>query len=147
MDDLNGVDIPPDVPIDPIKDLALWYTMQDQLRKLKFQEHTLRVRLVKHFFGEDAPEGTNTHPLPDGYNLKGIIVIGRDIDEGVYNINLQRYKELKIPVGKLVKFKPDLVKSQYNQLVPEQKKAFDECLVIKEGSPQLKISPPSNKGQ
>lgn len=128
------------------EDMALWYNIQVQLKTLKAQESALRRKIFGTYFPEPR-EGANTFVLPDGYQLKATHVINRTIDEAAMAVNAQRYAELEISVDRLVKKKPELVTSAYRLLSDEQRKAFDESLTIKDGSPTLEIVKPSTRGQ
>lgn len=136
----------PEVPDDLVSkaDIAVWYQMQDQLRQLKFKEAQLRRRIIKTFF-PNGEEGANTYLLDDGYKLKGTIVVSRDIEQASLDANRKRLEKEKIPVDRLVRYLPDLVLKEYRKLTEDHRTLFDECLIIKEGSPQLRIDPPSNK--
>jgi hypothetical protein len=48
-----------------------------------------------------------------------------------------------INVAALVKWKPELVLKNYRELTDEQKLIFNDCLVIKDGSPALEIVLPA----
>jgi hypothetical protein len=128
------------------EDLARWWKIQDEMSKLKAEEAMLRARIFRHYF-TNPTEGTNRHPLDDGYSLKGTHVINRKVLEP----ELEKLKEAikaegsnlpKLPLNKLVKWKPELVKSEYNKLTAEEQKVFDQALEIKPGTPQLEIDKP-----
>lgn len=141
--DLNvGTIIPPDVVTQ--EDVAQWYKTKQELDALKFKEHTMRIRIMRFYFTEPK-EGTNTYLLPDQYQLKGTHVINREVDPGALDANRLRYQRAGINVDALVEYKPSLKIREYRTLTEEQRKLFDESLVIKEGSPQLKIDPPSKR--
>jgi hypothetical protein len=124
------------------EDLNLWYTMQDQLRALKASEMLLRQKIFKGFF--TAPkEGTNTHPLANGWVLKGGYTITREVDMAALTVFKDRFNEAHINADALVQYKPSLIKSVYNTLTEEQRRLFDNALVIKPGSPSLEIVLPA----
>lgn len=138
------------------KDLADWYLLTEQLSKLKAAEALLRPRIYKHFF-PDPVEGTNTYILPDKFQLKAVRKIDRKVDEasmfafrapevveGVTS-NSSRFEQADIKADELFKPKYELVTSAYRKLTDEQRKVVDQVLIIKDGSPQLDITPPSTK--
>lgn len=127
-------------------DLATWFKMSEELTKLKVAESLLRKRLFDHFF-KDPKEGTNDYPLDEGYVLKGQRIVNRKVVEA----DLEALKDAiradgsnlpKLPINKLVKYKVELVKSEYNKLSDEDKKIFDRALEIKDGSPSMDIVKP-----
>ena len=127
-------------------DLENWFKMQEQLTQLKAAESLLRKRIFQHYF-TNPTEGVNNYPLADGFVLKGGHVINRKVLEP----DLEALKEAikaegsnlpKLPIAKLVKWKPELVKSEYNKLSDDEKKVFDRALEIKPGSPTLDIVKP-----
>lgn len=137
-----------------LQDLFEWYRVQEELRKLKAQEILLRTKLFKHHF-KDPKEGTNSLELdplliaaglpPDGMVLKATHVINRSVDEAALNVLTPVLDEKKIPVAKLIKRKPELVKSEYNELTDDEKKLFDQVLVIKPGTPSLEVVLPKKR--
>jgi hypothetical protein len=42
-------------------------------------------------------------------------------------------------IDKLVKWKPEVAITEYRKLTEEERNRFDQCLVIKPGSPSLEI--------
>lgn len=123
-------------------DLAEWYKMAQDLRNLKAKESLLRKKIFGSAF-PDPKEGTNNYDLPDGYVLKGQHVLNRDIDIGALDALKPKLREEGMNPDNLVKYKPELKKAEYNKLTEEQKKLFDQCLIIKPGSPSLEIVLPA----
>jgi hypothetical protein len=141
--------------IDPAptpQDLANWFNMKAELARLKSAEAMLRSRIFKHYFPTPI-EGTNTAELGDGTGaqIKATHVINRDIDEGALDAFSKSMKEAgsnqpQLPLGLLVEWKPRLVLKQYRELTEEERNAFDQCLIIKPGSPQMEIKIPKKPG-
>jgi len=130
------VEIPPNQVT--TEDLFQWYQMQQDLSALKAAEGLLRAKIFKGLF--PAPEeGTNTHHLPDGYELKAVHKINRTLDIAAVTAFADKFKEAKIPVDKLIEYKPELRIKEYRSLTAEQMQLFDQCLVVKDGTPDLKI--------
>lgn len=131
-------------------DLAEWYRLQAELGKLKSAEALLRSKIFKHYF--PAPtEGTNKFELNDGTGavLKATHVINRSIDPGALDALKAAQHEAapgsnvpKLPLDELVRYKPELAVSEYRKLTDEERIFFDQCLIIKPGSPQMEISIP-----
>lgn len=125
-------------------DVANWYKLTVQLSDLKQQEYFERMKVFRGFF-HDPREGTNTHVLSDGYQLKAVNVVNRSIDVAAVTTNARMLAEMGVDLNKVIKWTPELVKSAYNELTEDQRKAFDNCLVVKEGTPQLEIKEPSKR--
>jgi hypothetical protein len=141
MTDLTQVTTP------TVADIAKWYEIQEQLTELKAAEAMLRRRLADHFF-KDPKEGSaeNKYPLNDGTGA--ILQMDHKINRTVLEPELDAYKAAvkeegsnlpKLPLNKLVKYKPELVKSEYNKLTAEERAACDTFLNIKPGMPDLKV--------
>lgn len=126
-------------------DIGVWYEMAVKLKKLKMQESLERKRIFGHFF-TDPDEGTNNHDLADGYVLKGKHTLTREVDEGAYTSLKEKFREKGFNPDVLVKWKPTLVKKEYNKLSDENRTYFDQILLIKPGSPALEVVLPKKKG-
>ena len=132
-------------------DLNEWYRLKDELTRVKTAEMLLRTKIYKGLF--TAPEeGTNTLPLDGGWVIKAKRTIQRDIDLAALNVNaivdpatnMSRLTQNGIHPEQLVKWKPELVLKNYRLLTEEQMAIFNECLVIKDGSPALEIVLPAS---
>lgn len=140
-------------------DVAAWYVMQEQLTKLKAAEVMLRTRIFKHYFPTPT-EGSagNKYELNDG---TGAIVQGdHTINRKVLEPELKALEEAmkpqlaedgvtkvpsnlpRLPLAKLVRWKPELAKAEYNKLTAEERDVFDRCLEIKPGTPSLEVKIP-----
>lgn len=124
------------------KDLEEWYKATEELTRAKAKEILLRMRIFKHYF--PAPkEGTNTFVLPDSYELKGVHKINRSVEEAALEVLKPKFVEAKIRVDSLIEYKPDLKIKEYRTLTDEQRTLFDQALIIKDGTPDLKIVLPA----
>lgn len=146
QENANMVAIPGQPPA-TVEDLKRW----DDLKKaiaaqmptaLILQEKELRARIVASFF-PNPKEGTNAYPLANGYRLKFVNSIKREVDQGEYQARQQEFVDAKIPAASLLVWKPALDKKQYNTLTAEQQAIFDRCLIVKPESPQLEIELPA----
>jgi hypothetical protein len=137
-----------EIPANPVtmQDLTLWFQLQDQLKKLKTQEMLLRQKIFKTCFPEPK-EGTNTYSLDDGFGsaLKGTHVINREVDPGALQALRPEFVKANINADALVQFKPSLKVKEYRELTAEQNHLFDQCLIIKPGSPSLEIIQPKKR--
>ena len=132
------------------EDLATWFKLKKKLAEIKGTEAMLRGRIF-HYFFPNPTEGAkdNKHPLNDGTGavLCADHVINRTVDEQ----QLEALREAmfaegsnlpKLDLTKLIRWKPELVLSEYRKLSEEERHTLDQALVIKPGSPQLDITIP-----
>ena len=124
------------------EDLHEWYRLQDELKKIKASEMLLRQKIFGAYFPSPA-EGTNSAPLAEGWVLKGKHTINREIDPGAFGAMKTRFAEAGIRADDLVQYKPSLVLKEYRTLTKEQHQLFDQCLIVKPGSPALEIVLPA----
>ncbi len=127
-----------------MEDLNKWYLLQEEVRKAKAAEMLLRTKIFRYFF-PSPEEGTNSYKLPDGHVLKGKHNITRNIDPGTLQAMGEQFREAGIHCDILVKWEPTLKTSVYRELTEEQAHLFDQCLIIKDGSPSLEIVLPKNR--
>ena len=123
------------------QDMERWYTVQEQLSKLKNEEQLLRQKIFKGMF-HDPKEGTNSVDLADGFVLKGKRVINRTVDDAAFKASVEELAKNGIATDQIVKYKPELVTSEYRKLTAEQINLFDTVLIVKEGMPGLEIVKP-----
>lgn len=122
-------------------DLAEWYQLKAELSRVKSAEMLLRTKIFKAMF--PAPEeGTNSYPMEDGYVLKAKHTISREIDQGTFQAMREKFAEHGINPDAVVRWKPSLEVKEYRHLTEEQIQLFDQCLIIKPGSPSLEIVKP-----
>lgn len=124
------------------QDVAEWFRLQEELKRVKAAEMLLRLKIFKAYFPSPT-EGTNTFPMAAGWVMKGKYVINRDIDPGALGAYKERFRENGINPDVLVRYKPELVLSEYRELTAEQQKFFDNALVVKPGTPSLEIVLPA----
>ena len=126
--------------IDP-KKLEKWFLLRDQLKEIKEAENALRMEIFHKAFPEPV-EGTNKVELGDGYILKATYPMNRKVDVAVLTAITEQLKDNHIKVDKLIKWEPELMIKGYRTLDEEELAIFDQCLIIKEGSPQMEIVKP-----
>jgi len=127
-------------------DLSTWYNLQLELKRIKAAEILLRTKIFNSIFTKPK-EGTNSFvELSKGYILKGKYTLNREIDIGTFQALRQQFEEAGIHPDSLIKWEPDLKIREYRELTEEQMKLFDQCLIIKPGSPALEIVLPKKKG-
>jgi hypothetical protein len=141
-----------------LKTIEQWYNIAQQLDKLKADEAALRPAICKFYFLK-PDEGTNTRDdvMPNGWLIKMVHKINRTVDEpammafkspeikdGVVQ-NQSKFEAADINADALFKVKYELVTSEYRKLTDEQRKIVDQVLIIKDGMPQLDVTPPSTR--
>lgn len=115
----------------------------DQLRALIGEcEVDMRLKLFAGAFA-NPKEGTNSHKLPDGRVLKGQYKINRYINEEALKVSLDTLRERGVAnTDALVKYKPELAKSEWNSLSDESKLVFSPAITSKPGMPTFEITIP-----
>lgn len=127
-------------------DLNEWYNLQQELGKLKSKEQLLRTKIFAGKFPNPV-EGTNTFDLADGWKLKGKHTINRTVDEAAFKAMAEEFAKQGIATDRIVRYKPELVLSEYRSLTAEQQAQFDNALIVKPGMPGLEIMLPKRRGK
>jgi len=119
------------------KKILAWVNITKWLNKAKDDQSKLREEIIEHFF-PDPKEGTNKVEY-NGFVFIYSHKIERKIDEAALPAVLK-----KLPKGtedRCVKYKPSLIKKGYDLLPEHLQPKFDEALIIKVGSLNLKLEP------
>ncbi len=128
-----------------LKLAGMWFKALEDAEAAKTvieRERVLRAELVAMAFPKPK-EGVNSLALPEGWTLKADYKLDRKVDEAALESVVENMaKKFGIDGHLLVRYKPELDKKNYKALTAEQQKVFDECLVIKPGSPQLELKAP-----
>jgi len=133
--------------------LLQWEAAASALAKAKEIELNLRNEAVKAFFhdpGTLESEGTETLELGNGFKLKAVFKMSRRL-AGIEQVNDALNKiEATGPEGKfiaerIVRWKPELDKKEYDQLGPQCKSIIDTVLTISPATPALEIVEPKAK--
>jgi len=118
--------------------IASYKTEIDPLVK---EERILREEVMNLFF-PDPKEGTNKADLANGWQLKGVVKIKRDIDEAALETMRPMLVENGIAVDKLIRYKSELEVKVYKELVDVQMHLFDGALKISRSASELTLVPP-----
>ena len=118
------------------KVLGQWQDTKAELESLKRKEAQLRKLLFQGAFPNPV-EGINTITLVDGTIIKGTHKITRNIDEAALPSVLEQMPEAVR--DNLVAYKPSLSVAVYRKLTAEERKTFDQALIIKPGTPTLEV--------
>lgn len=130
------VEIPKDVIT--YSDIIQWEEAAKELAAIKAKEMLLRRRVFDGIF-QNPIEGTMRLRIDDKHELVGINKIDRTVDEAALSAMVKDLYESGIPVDSLLKYKPSLVISEYRKLSENERNYFDHILIIKPGSPTLKL--------
>lgn len=127
--------------------LDAWEQVSLLQAQIKEAEMGMRLRLFQGAFA-NPKEGTNTHLLPDGRAIKGQYKINRYIDEAALPATLDALRKHGVAnTDALVRFKPELAKSEWNTLSDEAKLMFSPAVVATPGTPSLEVVIPKKRGR
>lgn len=120
-----------------------WYYAKGEAAEAIERERQLRAELVALLFPQGLTEGSNRLELPSVV-LTVTHKIERGLDEGVFDA-LKGHPDLAgLPFDSLVRVKRELKLREYKATLEAgslKRSIFDTCLHIKEGAPQVKVTP------
>lgn len=128
-----------------LEKLQHWAVLSQQLKTIKEAEMSLR----KELFGEAFPnpeEGTQYYPLSGGWRLQGRYKMERNIE--VAQLGYMRdelARRFNVGMDPLLNWKAELSLTNYRALSDEARGFFDNVLIMKPGSPQLTLIPPTDE--
>ena len=134
--------------------ILAWETAVKALAAAKDAEAALRKEVLAEAFAFDPEalrEGTENFELGNGYKLKAVFKISRNLNNENEAVDKVLSKIEKTgPEGafiaeRLVKWKPELSVSEYKKLPEKFKKLFDEVVTSKEAMPSLELVAPKSK--
>ena len=139
--------------------LQLWEASKVQLEKAKADEMDYRKKFVTFAFNPDKKEGTERIELANGYQAKAVKKLtyglksldpNTPVDEAVDAMltELESASEEGVFIAKrLIKWTPELSKSEYNKLPLDLKAIADKVVETKEGAPTLEIIEPKGSAK
>ena len=134
--------------------ILAWEAAVKALAAAKDAEAALRKEVLAEAFAFDPEalrEGTENFELGNGYKLKAVFKISRNLNNENEAVDKVLSKIEKTgPEGafiaeRLVKWKPELSVSEYKKLPEKFKKLFDEVVISKEATPTLELVAPKSK--
>lgn len=134
--------------------ILAWEAAVKALAAAKDAEAALRKEVLAEAFAFDPEalrEGTENFELGNGYKLKAVFKISRNLNNENEAVDKVLSKIEKTgPEGafiaeRLVKWKPELSVSEYKKLPEKFKKLFDEVVTSKEAIPSLELVAPKSK--
>ncbi len=147
----------PSTPVEAVKyseeEWNQWVELKAQLPKVRDDEMELRKKIAAtHYPG--TPVGTNTHLFPEDdprYGKRLVVKYSESykVDVASAQLIVPRLAEVGITnINDYLDWKPELKKTEYKKLTPEQKAIFDECLTITIGSPTVEFEDiPKGRGR
>lgn len=142
-------------PRTPAQIIAEWQDAVGVLARAKQRESELRSEVLQGAFqfkgANDSRKGTENFELQGGSKLKAVFKLnfkleaGDALDKALANI--EKTAEGKFIAARLVKFKPELSVTEYNQLDDgsKVKAQIDAVLTISAGTPSLELVEPKAK--
>ena len=121
--------------------LSEWWLTTQELKVVKATESTLRKDVFEKAFPNPV-EGTNKINLGSGWQLKATYGYNRKVIPDMLFENTEQLINLEVPIDMLVKYKPEISVTIYKLLTDEQKKLFDQCIMVTPGSPSLEVVMP-----
>ena len=134
--------------------ILAWEAAVKALAAAKDAEAALRKEVLAEAFAFDPEalrEGTENFELGNGYKLKAVFKISRNLNNENEAVDKVLSKIEKTgPEGvfiaeRLVKWKPELSITEYKKLPEKFKKLFDEVVTSKEAIPSLELVAPKPK--
>ena len=134
--------------------ILAWEQAVKALAAAKDAEAALRKEVLAEAFAFDPEalrEGTENFELGNGYKLKAVFKISRNLNNENEAVDKVLAKIEKTgPEGvfiaeRLVKWKPELSLTEYKKLPEKFKKLFDEVVISKEATPTLELVAPKSK--
>ena len=131
--------------------ILAWEQAVKALAAAKDAEAALRKEVLAEAFAFDPEalrEGTENFELGNGYKLKAVFKISRNLNnenEAVDKVLSKIEKagaEGQFIAERLVKWKPELSVSEYKKLPEKFKKMIDEVVTSKEATPSLELVAP-----
>ena len=134
--------------------ILAWEESVKALAAAKEAEAALRREALAETFQFDPEalrEGTENFELGNGYKLKAVFKISRNLNnenDAVDKVLSKIEKagaEGQFIAERLVKWKPELSVSEYKKLPEKFKKMIDEVVTSKEATPSLELVAPKSK--
>lgn len=134
--------------------ILAWEESVKALAAAKEAEAALRREVLAEAFQFDPEalrEGTENFELGNGYKLKAVFKISRNLNnenDAVDKVLSKIEKagaEGQFIAERLVKWKPELAVSEYKKLPEKFKKMIDEVVTSKEATPSLELVAPKSK--
>lgn len=130
--------------------LEEWEAAAKALANAKEREMELRLQVEQTWFQGHKDEGTENIALQNGFKLKAVFKLNRSMapKEQVEQI-LDQIEALDAEgaflADRIVRWKPELDKKEYDNLDPKYKVLIDKVITTKPGAPAIEIIEPKAK--
>lgn len=135
----------------PEQILAQWEKAKTEAAKFKELENQLRIAYVEAVSNPKKLAGTENIELGNGYKAKIVKKQNYNVNQDDVNKALDAIEnsgpEGKFVSERLIKWKAELSKTEYDALSETHKKMIDEVLTVTPGTPTLEIVAPKSKKQ
>jgi hypothetical protein len=136
---------------DPIQVLTEWELAKVQMEQSKQLEVRLRNEYVALVSDPNKVTGTENIQLAAGYKAKIVKKQNHNVNQDTVNTALDKIEndsaEGKLLADRLIKWKAELSKTEYDQLPPKYKAMIDDCITVTPGTPTLEIVAPKTQGK
>ena len=126
-----------EIPIDKMNLLQQWFTLSDQLKKIREEEMALRKEMFNYFFPKPK-QGTNKADLGDGYELVGKYNLDYEMDYDKF-CDLCKKDDAPMTFEEVVDYEPKFVLKRFKELDSDGQKFVTEALTIKPAAPSMEI--------
>lgn len=138
--------------------LMAWEAAKRAIETAKEAEMTARKAAVDFCFDQERRTGTERIELGNGYEAKAVKKQNHNFVKGAdgKTIDLVALRAALAEIAtlgnegpflaeRIVKWSPDLVIGEYNNLAPQYKAIIDKVIVTTDGAPMLEIIAPKTK--
>jgi len=129
--------------------LQQWEEANTQLQHFKSLELKLRNEYVALASDANKKIGTENIELGNGYKAKIVKKQNYNVNQNTVNAALDKMENIseegKLLAERLIKWKAELSKTEYDQLPSQFKVIIDEVITITDGTPSLEIVSPKTE--
>lgn len=128
------------------KAIMAWSTAQSQLAYWKELESQKRIEALTLCFETPPDSGTVNYDLGKGFVLKAVFKENYKLNEKGLDAALDKIEKLgeagELIVNRVIRWKPELSKTEYEAMPPNMRKILDEVITISPGTPSLSLVTP-----
>ncbi|MCW2764036.1 MAG: PaP73 [Marmoricola sp.] len=137
-----------------VRDAAIqtWKDAQAQSAFWKDAELTARIAAIEAVFTEPPDSGTVNYDLGKGYKLKAVfrenykLEKGDPLEQALTKIEATGERG-KLIAERVIRWKPELSKTEYDQMPDELRSILDTVLTVEPGTPSLELVEPATQGE
>lgn len=135
----------------PEQILGQWEKAKTEMAKWKDLEMQCRVAYIEMVSDANKLTGTENIELQNGYKAKIVKKQNYNVNQDTVNDALDQIENTgeagKLIAERLIKWKAELSKTEYDQLSDAHKKIIDNVITVTPGTPTLEIVAPKSKKQ